>query len=225
MRMKRFFNARLRTSVAIAERAPKPKGPRVRLDCAGPSPALPPQLCLEREAVVTVEPAAQLRVVASGPVDTESMARLLSQPGAVAFIPVQSERLWEMAVGEPLPVDMAGAPWLFGGERVVSASSGLDEELGFHTLSLGLDEDGARRLDEHAAGHVGEELAILVDGRLFAAPVLSSASYEGQVQITGEFEDATLASVVAFLLSGPLPLPLAPIKVSTKPSTVHLGAR
>lgn len=105
-----------------------------------------------------------------------------------------------------------GETWLLvkrrpeiSGEHVKQAFAFYDQQ-GWG-VSLSLDAVGARLFDEIAAGHKGEQLAILLDGEVISAPTLNSSHYGGQAQITGNFDEKE-ARDLASALENPLRVPV-----------------
>ncbi len=98
------------------------------------------------------------------------------------------------------------------GERVYAANSGFETK-GW-TVNLRFDSEGAKQFGDITAAHVGERLAILLDGKVVSAPSLNQAIYGGSAEITGNFTE-----VSARKLSSALENPLAtPVKVEQERS-------
>lgn len=91
------------------------------------------------------------------------------------------------------------------GERVVSAHP-IFETRGWG-VALQLDAAGARTFGDLTSAHVGQRLAIVLDGQVQSAPVLESAIYNGVAQITGAFTEAQ-ARDLASALENPLQTPV-----------------
>ncbi len=98
------------------------------------------------------------------------------------------------------------------GERVNAANSGFETK-GW-TVNLRFDSEGAKQFGDITAAHVGERLAILLDGKVISAPSLNQAIYGGSAEITGNFTELS-----ARKLSSALENPLAtPVKVEQERS-------
>ncbi len=91
------------------------------------------------------------------------------------------------------------------GERVASAHAFYD--LQGWGVSLTFDSAGARQFGDLTAAHVGERLAIVLDGKVQSSPVLESAIYGGTARITGHFTEAQ-ARELASVLENPLQTPV-----------------
>jgi len=68
-------------------------------------------------------------------------------------------------------------------------------------IGVWLTEDGALKLARLTRSHVGEVLAMMLDGRVTAAPVIREEITGGRVQIHGDFTEGTVRSL-AKKLSG-----------------------
>jgi preprotein translocase subunit SecD len=142
-------------------------------------------------------------VVAGSESDT-ILRDLVQAPGAVELVPVPAELLGQVANG-PLPDGLADVAPLLDGGDVAGVSTSSDDVTGSPVLELTLTESAARAFDDFGAAHLGEQVAIVVDGAIITAPVLNAPRFEGQISITGDFttdEAARLASILAW----PLPL-------------------
>ena len=79
--------------------------------------------------------------------------------------------------------------------------------LGEPEISFTLDSKGAERFAEITREHVGDRLAIVLDGLLYSAPVIRSPIETGSGQISGRFDQKT-AFELANVLENPLRTPL-----------------
>jgi preprotein translocase subunit SecD len=70
-----------------------------------------------------------------------------------------------------------------------------------------LNPEGARLFAELTRANVGQQLAILVDGEVYSAPVIAAPITGGRVSISGQFTHEE-ASDLATLLANPLEVPL-----------------
>lgn len=73
------------------------------------------------------------------------------------------------------------APALTGGDVVGLGES--KDETGVGLINLEFSEPGAARLAEVTGKHIGEQLAIVLDGRVVGAPVIQSRITGGRAQI------------------------------------------
>lgn len=86
-----------------------------------------------------------------------------------------------LAAGDPLPAGLAviAAP----GDVDLGATSILVDVGGPTTMHLKLRGDGIARLAGHTASHVGEPMAVAINGRVVAVPVIQDAIQGGGMEI------------------------------------------
>lgn len=149
---------------------------------------------------VTVEVPAEMGV---GPVRS-----LIVAPGHVEFMPVPAQLLNAELQGELLPDEMADIEPLFDSAGIASATVTSDDQIGAPAVHLTLTDDAARIFDAHAAGHLRERFAIVVDNVVHSAPSINAQRFGGEAQITGDFEAGEAEQLAAMLGSGPLPAEL-----------------
>ena len=91
------------------------------------------------------------------------------------------------------------------GNHVASAHIFFDQQ--GYGVSLRLDSEGAELFDRLAETHLGQPLAILLDGQIQSAPVLKACHYGGIAQITGNFTEQQ-ARHLTNILQNPLRVPV-----------------
>jgi len=157
---------------------------------------------LRVDASVRSIPDARLRIDVADPSNADSVKRVATAPGYLEFVPVPEAFANAIVEGEPLPADMTVGP-LFGGDSVVSFELGEDA-VGYPAIDLRFDDEASRVFDAWATGHLGERLAIVLDGHVVSAPVLLTDQFHGQAQISGAFDLGPTRELVAILQGGPL---------------------
>ena len=90
------------------------------------------------------------------------------------------------------------------GKGIVDATPTRDQ-FGQRMISLRFDGNGAAKFGEVTTKHVGRMLAIVLDGKLYCAPVLREPITTGQAQISGSFSNEELTSISNALVSGSFP--------------------
>lgn len=75
-------------------------------------------------------------------------------------------------------------------------------------VSLDFNSEGADRFGELTSQHVGEQIAIVLDGKVVSAPRVNEPIYGGQAQISGNFSDQEARDLALMLRAGSLPAPL-----------------
>jgi preprotein translocase subunit SecD len=136
---------------------------------------------------------------------------VLSATGQVAFVPLppaeygtgSGQGPLEAVVGKPLP--SLEAP-LFGGDQIADVRVTADATDG-PMLSIQLASEGARLVAAYCSAHVGEFFALLLDGRVVAAPLILVAIPDGAFNVTLPADSLPMPvdALAAILASGPLP--------------------
>jgi protein-export membrane protein SecD len=99
------------------------------------------------------------------------------------------------------------------GEYLVDAYVDTSQETGIVSrmvVALEFDKKGARLFAKATGGHIGERLAIVLDGRVKSAPVIRTKIDDGRAIIEGNFSLQEAKDLAIVLRAGALP---APIKV------------
>ena len=76
---------------------------------------------------------------------------------------------------------------------------------GLYQLSVELKDDGSKHLRDYTAGHQGKRLAIVVNNRLLAAPVIRAVIEDGHFVVGKMSQDE--ARTLADAINKPLPVP------------------
>ncbi len=112
-----------------------------------------------------------------------------------------------------------GAPELAGAEltgaHVRLAERGVNSESGASIVRFELDGAGARAMTKLTTDHVRERLAIVFDGQILMAPVISTPITGGEGYIDGNFTTEGAEVLAAILNAGPLP-PLTLVEESVE---------
>jgi SecD/SecF fusion protein len=93
-----------------------------------------------------------------------------------------------------------------GGDRVSGSNAEYDQQ-GWG-VSLRFDSEGAKKFGQITEANVGHRFAIVLDGEIQSAPVIRSAIYGGNAQITGNFTEQQ-ARNLASVLENPLQTPVS----------------
>ncbi len=159
----------------------------------------------------------RVRIDLGDPGQLEGIRRVATAPGELLFVPIPEPRFGDVVEGEPLPPSMETVP-ILDGVHVADAHVKTDE-MGQPVLHLGLDAEGAELFDAHAGSHVGERLALVLDGIVVSAPTLNAPAYEGRLEISGPLDEPALSELVAILSGGMLPVVAEPLDVCPAPAT------
>ena len=77
-----------------------------------------------------------------------------------------------------------------------------------YAISFTLQTEWAKTFADYTASHIGDTLAIVLDGKVISAPVIQNAITDGSGQISGSFTQDSANSLATYLRYGALPVPL-----------------
>jgi SecD/SecF fusion protein len=98
------------------------------------------------------------------------------------------------------------------GKMVKSAHVGLDQFGGFE-VGLAMADDGAKLFEKITASNIGRQLGIVLDGKLYSAPVIRTAIADGRASISGKFSQRE-AFELANVLNNPLEFELSFVELN-----------
>ncbi len=130
-------------------------------------------------------------------------------------VPAGSEILHEAAVDRKTG-RKTNVPYLLKkrapltGESITDARVQLDNQMGEPYVSLSFDSRGARVFERITGDNVGKRLAIVLDDKVYSAPVIRDKISGGKAQITGAFTMDDAKDLAIVLRAGALP---APVKI------------
>jgi hypothetical protein len=159
-------------------------------------------------ATVTARDDGTMTMEVPGAFETKEVERVLAAPGMLQFIPVPQALYGQVVQGEPLPKDMTDIEPLITSSELESAVVGEEPNTSEPVVTIQLTDIGARLFDDHAADHLGEQIAVVLDGVVLTAPVLYASEFGGQMLIVGDFTESEVQSLAAILRSGSLPYPI-----------------
>jgi protein-export membrane protein SecD len=82
------------------------------------------------------------------------------------------------------------------------------DQLGQFQISFELTSDGSKTFGDYTSAHVGDILAIVLDGQVLSAPRINSAITGGNGVIEGQFTQEEAESLAVQMRYGALPVPL-----------------
>lgn len=151
----------------------------------------------------------ELAAPAGGPSD-EDVRAVLAAVGTVEFVPLPPDTYGDIdistLVGKPLPHEESA---LFGNDGIASVALGSTEQ-GFPTIDVVFTPAAGAAFGAWTTAHTREYFAIVIDGRVVAAPVINEPITSGQVSITGAAAapgslDTAFAIAAAIMVGGQLP--------------------
>jgi protein-export membrane protein SecD len=93
------------------------------------------------------------------------------------------------------------------GYNLADASSGFNQN-GENAVFIRFDSKGTRQFGELTTKHVGQRMAIVLDGEVYSAPSLREPILGGNASITGSFSSAEAQDLAMILRAGALPAPV-----------------
>lgn len=100
------------------------------------------------------------------------------------------------------------------GDKLTNASVGFDN-YGQATVEIQFDKEGAKVFDSVTFQNIGRRLAIVLDGKVYSAPVIRDRIPSGQGQISGNFTAEQASDLALVLRAGALPAPVEIVEERT----------
>jgi len=122
----------------------------------------------------------QIRLALDVPTENTEPMRLVSQNGS-------SERVDTLYVTKAVLLDQTSIK-----------SAGVDKSpQGYSNIEISLTDTGRQQFAEITRQHLHQRLGIVIDGKLWMAPVVQSEIAEGKVQISGSFSESEAQALTA----------------------------
>jgi SecD/SecF fusion protein len=94
--------------------------------------------------------------------------------------------------------------WSMSGKNITEAFPSLDQ-FGQRQIILRFNNTGGKDFAELTKKNIGRQLAIVLDNKLYSAPVINSAITGGSAEISGQFSQEECKAISDALVSGSLP--------------------
>ena len=174
-----------------------------------------PLIQVETSSVVSGSDSHRLVVELPGVTDVKQAVAEIGRTPLLEF------KLVEMSGAEPAFVDtgLTGRYLQRANLQFGQGSGGLSNE---PIVNITFTSEGADLFEAITREHVGEQLAIFLDGDVMSSPVIREAIGGGSAVISGNFTPTEARDLVQNLNFGALPLPIA--LVSTQTIDASLGA-
>ncbi len=138
--------------------------------------------------------------------DSMQIRLLIGATGRLDFVPLGQT---PVEVGDM--IDFVANPPLFSGDQTAAASIGASQT-GQRTVDITLKAIGAKLFADYTGRHLGDYVAITLDGKALTVPVIREGISDGKVQISqGGIDGFSLLAaqrLITILQFGPLPFPL-----------------
>ncbi len=142
-------------------------------------------------------------------VNPRDIARGVLPPGTEALVMV------ERRPGAPAETVVLDKDALMTGENVADARLEYDEQ-GRPAVGLNFDSRGAVLFERVTGQHIGHRVAIVLDGKVYSAPVIKNRIPGGRASISGGFSTIEEARDLALVLrAGSLPAPVTILEERT----------
>jgi preprotein translocase subunit SecD len=143
--------------------------------------------------------------------DTGAVRRYLANPSVLAALPRGTQFLWGVPAAEEQQgfssLYFVDAEPIMTGESLQNAQAQTDQ-FNRPIVAFELNRRAGRRFERSTSEHLGDKMAIVLDDRVFTAPVINGAiSTRGQIEL-GNATMADASELALVLRSGALPAPL-----------------
>jgi protein-export membrane protein SecD len=178
-----------------------------------------PLVQIERSSVVSEKRSERLVVELPGVTDINAAIKNIGETPLLEFKLVGSSTPTGATTTEVSYIDTGLTGRYLSNAQVVfgQGSGGLSNE---PIVSIAFNEEGAQLFEDITKNHVGEQLAIFLDGELKSAPRINEAIAGGKAVISGNFTPTEARDLVRNLNFGALPVPIALVSTQTIGSTL-----
>jgi hypothetical protein len=137
------------------------------------------------------------------PVNDAQIRAVLSMPGKISFVPLGPPGTVQAVEGQALPGNPAP---LFEGDQVAGASLVTDATSG-PTAAIRFTDAAAKLFAAYTSTHIGDQFAIVLDGRIVVMPIVMSTIPDGagNISLSAQHQAIPIEVLVAILAAGPLP--------------------
>ncbi|MED5475876.1 MAG: protein translocase subunit SecD [Candidatus Neomarinimicrobiota bacterium] len=157
-----------------------------------------------------------------------AVKNILSKESVSKIIPRQSKFVWG-AKALDIPTEVSSIkmrslylvksdPWLTGGvveNAIPNFGTAGSENSGQAVVNLSMNAEGARIWSRSTGANIGRNVAIILDGKVYMAPVIRDRIPGGQTQISGLDNIAEAKDISNVLQAGSLPAPVHIIEERT----------
>jgi preprotein translocase subunit SecD len=173
-----------------------------------------PLVQVERTSIVAEKRAERLVVELPGVTDVDAAIRNIGATPLLEFKLLSAASATSTASTTEVAYIDTGLTgrYLANAQVVFGQGVGLSNE---PIVSITFDDEGGRLFEEITRTHVGEQLAIFLDGELKSAPRINEAIAGGKAIISGDFTPTEARDLVRNLNFGALPVPIALVSTQT----------
>ncbi|MAJ45494.1 MAG: protein translocase subunit SecD [Candidatus Marinimicrobia bacterium] len=153
--------------------------------------------------------------------EVNKVKQILSMESVKNIMPRQSKFVWSAKTLE-IPTEVStvnlrnlylvkSTPWLTGGvvdNAIPNFGTSGTENSGQAVVNLSMNTEGARIWSRTTGANIGRNVAIVLDGKVYMAPVIRDRIPGGQTQISGLDDIAEAKDISNVLQAGSLPAPV-----------------
>jgi len=149
--------------------------------------------------------------------------KIVDEKAELNNLPITSEIAYQIS-----DIDNSKMPFilkkrtLLTGEYLTDARVNFDSQFNDPYVSIEFNTKGARIFDQITSENIHKRLAIVLDGKVYSAPVIQDRISGGRAQITGSFSTEEARDLAIVLRAGALPAPVNIVEERTVGPT--LGA-
>jgi preprotein translocase subunit SecD len=147
-------------------------------------------------------------------VDTSALGSSVEHVGARIWTTGQAAQLGDEAQDAEPPEGALLNPeterpfkTIIDGMEITDAEAIVDSNIGSWIVEITLSEDASAVMEDYTTDHIGEPLAIVIDGTILSMPVIQS-TISSPIWLQGNFTETEARELAAQLASGPLPMTL-----------------
>jgi preprotein translocase subunit SecD len=196
-----------------------------------------------REPTIIRQGTDRIVVEAPGESDPERLKAIIGQTAKLTFqavdeasapptnpalVPPEDQLLPSSNPAEPQGV-LVRRRVVLSGDMLTDARQVFDSQSGQAVVAFRLNGRGAQIFGDYSGANIGHRFAIVLDNKVITDPVIQSAIYGGNGQITGNFTPESAANLALLLRSGALPAKLNFVEQRTVGAelgadAIHAGA-
>ena len=183
-----------------------------------------PVIQAERAGLISGNPSNRLIVELPGYKDMEEAKRSLGETPLLEFR-LENPKAKEIITANPnVSIDEVLIPTGLTGQYLSRARVEFNQTTGAPIIGLEFNKDGGDLFAQITKEHVGQVLAIILDGAIIQEPTIQEEIKDGKAQITGSYTAQEAKNIVRNLNYGALPVPIENIGAQSIGATLGASA-
>ena len=168
-----------------------------------------PLIQTESAGLVSGNSENRLIVGLPGVTDLEQAKALIGKTPILEFFLIDRSSAATVDENGEATVNASLKPTGLTGQYLTRATVEFDSTTQAAQVGVQFNNEGKKLFSDITKKHVGEELAIVLDGQIISAPVINEEIPNGEAQITGQFTPEEAKALVRDLNYGALPVPIS----------------